>query len=134
MLLIHWLLLSDPDRPLSIDRPRLSGQERPGLGLLPECLSLLFYSREFRFLEQEAEGRFQAIARALEGIPLALASEAVQEGCPIDRANGLPILWEPAEQGMPLCDPLRLHLRSPGYRLACAEAGSGLAPGVDWDR
>ena len=157
MLLLHWLLLSDPERPFSIDRPRLPGQERPGLGLLSGCLSLLrgvgrefpldgvldvpdhfhtalFYSRKFRFLDPRAEGRFQAMARALKGIPLALASEAVQEGCLIDRATDLPILWEPAEQVMPLRDPLRRYLRSPEYRLACSEAGSGVEAAVDWDR
>jgi hypothetical protein len=157
MLLLHWLLISDPERPFSIDRPRLPGQERPGLGLLAECLSLLwgigreflldgaldvpdhfhtalFYSRKFRFLDPQAEGRFQAMARALKGIPLALASEAVQEGCLTDRATGLPILWEPAEQVMPLRNPLRRYLRSPEYRLACSEAGSGVEAAVDWDR
>lgn len=157
MLLIHWLSLSDPERPFPIHRPRLPGQERPGLGVLPECLSLLrgigrefsldglldvpdhfhsalFYSRMFRFLDPHAEGRFQAMARDLKGIPLALASEAVQEGCLVDATTFLPISWEPAEQVMPLRNPLRRYLQSPGYLSVRDEAAASLHVGVDWDR
>ncbi len=157
MLLIQWLVLSDPDRPFSIERPRLPGQERPGLGLLAECLSLLrefgrefpldgvldvpdhfhtalFYSRALRFLDPLAEGRFQAMARDLHGIPLAIASEAVREGCLIDVASGLPVPWDPAEQVMALRDPLLRHIRSPGYRRVRDEACERLRVAVDWDR
>ncbi len=157
MLVIHWLALSDPDRPFSIDRPRLPGQERPGLGILAECLSLLkelgqdlsldglldlpdhfhsalFYSRTFRFLDPHAEGRFLAMARDLAGIPLALASEAIQDGCLVDTATSSPVLWEPAEQVMPLRDPLKRHLLSPAYRSARDKAAAGLRVAIDWDR
>jgi len=157
MLLIHWLALSDPERPFPIHRPRLPGQERPGLGILPECLSLLreigrefsldglldvpdhfhsalFYSRAFRFLDPHAEGRFLAMVRDLKGIPLALASEAVQEGCLVDTATVLPISWDPAEQVMPLRDPLRRYLRSPEYRSVRDEVAARLHVSVDWDR
>ncbi len=157
MLLIHWLLLSDPERPFSIARPRLPGQERPGLRVVPQCLSLLkgigkeflldgvldipdhfhaalFYSRKFKFLDPRVEGRFQAMARDVKGIPLALASEAIQEGCLIDTSTGMPAPWVPAEQVMPLRDPLRRHLASPEYGRARDEASSGLRVAVDWDR
>ncbi len=157
MLLIQWLVLSDPDRPFSIDRPRLPGQVRPGLGLLSECLSLLreigrefpldgvldvpdhfhtavFYSRAFRFLDPHAEGRFRAIARDLQGIPLAIASEAVREECLTDADGGQPVPWDPAEQVMPLRDPLLRYLRSPEYRRVRDEAAARLHVAVDWDR
>lgn len=156
MLVIHWLVLSDPDRPFSIGRPRLPGQERPGLGILSECLSFLkeigreisldglldlpdhfhsalFYSPTFHFLDPNAEGRFLAMARDLAGIPLALASEAIQEGCLVDTATSLPVLWEPSEQVMPLRDPLRRHFRTPAYRSVRDEAKSGLRVAIDWD-
>lgn len=156
MLLIHWLLLSDPERPFSITRPRLPGQERPGLSVLPQCLSLLkgigreflldgvldipdhfhaalFYSRKFKFLDPRVEGRFQAIARNVKGIPLALSSEAIQEECLIDTSTGMPVPWKPAEQVMPLRDPLRRYLASFEYRRARDEASSRLRVAVDWD-
>ncbi len=156
MLLIHWILLSDPERPFPIDRPRLPGQERPGLGILPECLSLLrtigkefkldgvldvpdhfhtafFYSRAFRFLDPQIEGRFLAMARDLKGVPLALASEAIEEGCLFDASIGLPVPWEPAEQVLPLRDPLRRYLRSPAYRRSRDKAADALRVVVNWD-
>ncbi|RJP23402.1 MAG: hypothetical protein C4529_04125, partial [Deltaproteobacteria bacterium] len=123
MLVIHWLVLSSPDGAFTVDRPRLPGQEKPGLGLLNRMITLLkafsrelsvdgvldvpdhfhtalFYSRAFRYLDPEAEGRFQAIARDLSGVPLALASDAIREGCLVDRNTGAPMPWPVAEQVM----------------------------------
>ena len=156
MLTIHWLSLSDPDRPFSPARPRLPGQQRPGLGLMPQSLALLkilgrelsidgvldvpdhfhtalFYSRAFRFLEPESEGRFQAIARDLRGIPLALASEAAETGCLIDASTGETLAWEPAEQVMPIRGSLRGHIRSEDYLRLRDQASSALRVSVDWD-
>lgn len=156
MLTIHWLSLSDPDRAFTIARPRLPGQQRPGLGLLPQSLALLkelgrelsvdgvldvpdhfhtalFYSRAFRFLEPESEGRFHAIVRDLRGIPLALASEAIEMGCLVDADRMVPFQWEPAEQVMPYKGALGKYLRSQEYRRLRDHAFSALRVSVDWD-
>lgn len=156
MLIVHWLCLSDPERPFTPDRPRLPGQRRPGLGVLSGSLALLreigrelsldgvldvpdhfhtalFYSRAFRFLEPEIEGRFQAIVRDLSGIPLALASEAIKLGCLVDRSTGNPHPWEAAEQVMPVRGPLRRYLSSSGYRDRRNRAFSAFRTVVDWD-
>jgi len=156
MLILHWLGLSDPDRPFSAERPRLPGQLRPGLGLLPQSIALLrdlgremsldgildvpdhfhtawFYARAFRFLEPEREGRLQAIARDLKGVPLALASEAIDLGCMMHADTGEPLPWEPAEQVLPVRGPLRRFLQSHEYRRLRDLAFSGLRAAVDWD-
>ena len=156
MLVVHWLVLSDPDRGFTVDRPRLPGQERPGLGLLDEALSLLtafsrelavagvldvpehfhtalFYSRAFRYLDPESEGRFRAIARDLAGVPLALASDAIREGCLVDRATGAPMEWPVAEQVMAVRGPLRRFVRSGEYRGARDRALAALRVVVNWD-
>jgi hypothetical protein len=156
MLVIHWLVLSDPDRDFTVDRPRLPGQERPGLGLLDEALSLLsafsrelavagvldvpehfhtaqFYSRAFRYFDPVVEGRFQAIARDLAGVPLALASDAIRLGCLVDRATGTPMEWPAAEQVMAMRGPLRRFLRSGEYREAKDRALAVLRVVVNWD-
>ena len=156
MLIIHWLVLSDPDRPFTAERPRLPGQLRPGLGLLPQSIALLgdlgrelsldgvldvpdhyhtafFYARAFRFLEPEREGRFLAVARDLKGVPIALASEAIDLGCLIHADTGEPLPWEPAEQVLPVRGPLRRFLQSHEYRRLRDPAFSGLRAGVDWD-
>ena len=156
MLVVHWLVLSDPDREFTVDRPRLPGQERPGLGLLDEALSLLagfsrelavagvldvpehfhtalFYSRAFRYLDPEVEGRFRAIARDLAGVPLALASDAVREGCLVDRSTGAPMEWPVAEQVLAVRGPLRRFVRSEMYRKARERALAALRVVVNWD-
>lgn len=156
MLVIHWLVLSSPDGTFTVDRPRLPGQEKPGLGLLNQTITLLkafsrelsvdgvldvpdhyhtalFYSRAFRYLDPEAEGRFQAIARDLSGVPLALASDAIREGCLVDRTTGAPMPWPVAEQVMAVRDPLRRFLRSPSYREARNRALAGCHVVVNWD-
>ncbi len=94
----------------------------------------LIYSRNFRFLDPRIEGRFQAMARDLEGLPLALASEAVREECIVDTASGQTVPWEPAEQVMALREPLRRHFRSSSFRRLRDEAASALRVAVDWDR
>jgi hypothetical protein len=156
MLVIHWLVLSSPDGKFTVDRPRLPGQERPGLGLLDQTIELLkafsrelsidgvldvpdhfhtalFYSRAFRYLDPEAEGRFQAIARDLSGVPLALASDAIREGCLVDRRTGAPMPWPVAEQVMAVRGPLRRFLHSPAYREARNRALADYRVVVNWD-
>ena len=156
MLVIHWLVLSSPDGTFTVDRPRLPGQEKPGLGLLNPTIALLkafsrelsvdgvldvpdhfhtalFYSRAFRYLDPEAEGRFQAIARDLSGVPLALASDAIREGCLVDRATGAAMPWPVAEQVMAVRGPLRRFLRYPSYREARNRASAGCHVVVNWD-
>ena len=157
MLTIHWLCLSDPDRTFTVARPRLPGQQRPGLGLLPQTLSFLkylgkelsvdgvvdvpdhfhsalFYARAFRFLEPACEGRLHAIARDLRGVPLSLISEAVELGCLVDSSSLEPLPWEPAEQVMPFHGALRKYLLSPEYRRLRDHAYSALRVAIDWDR
>jgi hypothetical protein len=156
MLVIHWLVLSSPDGTFTVDRPRLPGQERPGLGLLYPTIALLktfsrelsvdgvldvpdhfhtalFYSRAFRYLDPEAEGRFLAIARDLSGVPLALASDAIREGCLVDRTSGDLVPWPAAEQVMASRGPLSRFLRSASYREARNRASADHRYVVNWD-
>jgi hypothetical protein len=157
MLVIHWLEICDPDRSFTVDRPRLPGQRRPGLGLLRESLAFLrglsgelgldgvldvpehyhtalFYSRMFRFLDPAVEGRFRAIVRELRGVPLALTSEAIEEGCLVDRDTRETVPWAASEQVMPLRGELRRFLGSAEYAAARAAAHLAFRPAVDWDR
>lgn len=156
MLVLLWLVLSNPDKEFPLDRPRLPGQQRPGLGLIDEMLLLLrtfardlsvdgmldvpehfhtalIYSRSFRYLDPAVEGRFQAIARDLKGVPLALASDAIRKGCLVDRATGAPLPWQASEQVLTERGPLHRFLHSQAYRDARDEAQAGLRVIVNWD-
>jgi len=118
MLYVHWLALRDPRARFSSKRPKLPGQDVPGLGLVREVTQLVvlasahlgvagvafvpahyhiaFVARaHFRFVDPIQQGRFEAMLRDLGQLPLAEVTEA------IDRQqvmmNGEPFRWEPGE-------------------------------------
>ncbi|BDG04865.1 histone deacetylase family protein [Anaeromyxobacter oryzae] len=118
VLYVHWLSLRNPRAQFSERRPRLPGQEVPGLGLAREAGSMLarmavrlgvggvvfrpshyhtaYAARhEFAFIDPERQGRFEALVRDLKGTSLREATLAVSEGRL--RMNGAPYAWEADE-------------------------------------
>jgi acetoin utilization deacetylase AcuC-like enzyme len=121
VLYVHWLSLRHPRVQFSLLRPRLPGQEVPGLGLareIGEMLALMavrlglagvvhrpahFHNayaarHHFSFLDPERQGRFEALVRDLEPLPLLDATRAIDEGRVL--LNGKPYAWEPDEMGL----------------------------------
>jgi hypothetical protein len=117
-LYVHWLSLRNPRAQFSDRRPRLPGQEVPGLGLAREVGTMLalmavrlglggvvfrpahyhtaYAARhEFQFVDPDRQGRFEALVRDLAGVPLLEATTAVAEGKV--RMDGAPYLWEADE-------------------------------------
>ncbi|MCL4845295.1 MAG: histone deacetylase [Acidobacteria bacterium] len=115
VLYIHWLSLRDPRARFSDRRPRLPGQEVPGLGLAREVSEMLalmarrldlpgiafspawyhtavIAGTRLRFLDPARHGRFEAMQRDLAGVPLAEASQAVADGRVL--MNGEAYAWE----------------------------------------
>ena len=103
VLYVHWLSLRNPRAQFSDRRPRLPGQEVPGLGLAREAGTMLarmavrlgfggvvyrpafFHTayaarHEFAFIDPERQGRFEALVRDLANVPLLEATIAVAEG------------------------------------------------------
>lgn len=136
VLFVNWLSLRHPRARFTDGRPRLPGQEVPGLGLAREASELLERVAErlglagvavrpahfhvayggrqrFRFAEPAVQGRFEALVRDLAALPLPEATRAVDEGRV--RLNGAPWRWEPAEYvawlKAPLPDPLVAETR-----------------------
>jgi acetoin utilization deacetylase AcuC-like enzyme len=118
VLYVHWMSLRNPRAHFSERRPRLPGQEVPGLGLAREAGSMLarmavrlglagvvirpahyhmaYAARhEFGFIDPARQGRFEALVRDLKGIPLLDATSAMAEGRL--RMNGEPYAWEADE-------------------------------------
>ena len=153
VLSVEWLLLQDPTAPFSPERPRLPGQEHPGLGLAHDVQGLLVQAArrlgleglasrpshyhfaveaapDFRFLDPRAEGRFRAMRRALAGFELEAAAWIVADGRLVT-ADGHPVLWEPSDQVLPLGARLRQQVLGAGYdRLAAAERARWLDGGL----
>lgn len=118
VLYVHWLSLRNPRAQFSDRRPRLPGQEVPGLGLAREAGSMLarmavrlglggvvfrpahFHTayaarHAFSFIDPERQGRFEALVRDLRALPLLGATLAVSDGRVL--MNGAPYTWEADE-------------------------------------
>ncbi len=139
MLRIEWLLLQNPREAFTPARPRLPGQEHPGLGMLRDVIALLVVACERRqldgvlwvpahfhtaaqgrragsFLHPEDEGTFRALERAVAGLPLPAAAFAVEQGRVIDDATGAPFAWRPMPVVVPVSDRLRRQLAGEEHR------------------
>lgn len=144
LLFVNWLLMQDPYAEFSDDRPKLPGQERPGLGLFPHFAYLLrlvalrlgcggmldrpshfhnaaLYGRLSRFVDPAVEGRFRALERDLASLPLAEASVAVDQGRVRD-AKGKPLVWQAHDQVAPITGRVRAWFGSDAYRSAARRA------------
>jgi len=126
VLYVHWLSLRNPRAQFSERRPRLPGQDVPGLGLAREAGEMLalmalrlgltgvayrpahyhtaFPSRDhFYFPDPQRQGRFEAMVRDLGDLDLLVATRAVDEGRV--SLNGEPYAWEPDEMVFWLREP-----------------------------
>jgi acetoin utilization deacetylase AcuC-like enzyme len=143
MLRVEWLRLQNPRSSFAPSRPRLPGQEHPGLGMLRDTIALLILAcerlqldgilfvpahyhtavqsrRSLRFLEPEVEGRFRALERALRHLPLAAAAHAVEAGQVVEAATGQPFVWLPGPMVIPVSPALRGRLEGEVYEAAAA--------------
>jgi acetoin utilization deacetylase AcuC-like enzyme len=150
MISVEWLLLQNPREPFSERRPRLPGQQHPGLGLLRDFMGWLvvvceahgldgvFFvaahyhvamqsRRLVRPLHPADEARLRAIARALEGVPLPEGTAAVAEGRIVDAETGQPAVWEPVATVLPVSERLRARVSGPEYREAVTAEGARFA-------
>lgn len=117
-LYVHWLALRDPMARFSERRPRLPGQDVPGLGLSREVSELLmllaqglelpavvfkpawyhtaYVARDrFSFVDPVLQGRFEAMVRDLGGYGLIDVSLGLSAGRV--RLNGEPYTWVAAD-------------------------------------
>jgi acetoin utilization deacetylase AcuC-like enzyme len=125
-LYVHWLSLRNPRAQFSDRRPRLPGQDVPGLGLMNEFGTMLaliaarlgmgavvfrpahFHTayaarHAFQFVDPARQGRFEALLRDLAGVPLLEATNAVAAGQV--KLDGAPYAWEADEMAYWLREP-----------------------------
>lgn len=118
VLYVHWLTLRHPRGRFSPERPRLPGQEEPGLGLAREAGELLgqtarrlglqgvafrpawFHTAyaarsDLHFIDPKRQGRFEAMLRDFKDVPLLEATRALADGRVL--MNGEPYSWEADE-------------------------------------
>ncbi len=153
MLSIEWLLLQDPTRNFTESRPRLPGQEYPGLGLVRELMEMLYqacirikldgiilHPSRFHiaavaagqgvFLDPAIEGRFRALSEALDSSDLSSVSSLIERQMVV-RRDGRVFAWEAEDFVVPVSTRLRDYLGSASYRDAQRAAkDQALADGI----
>lgn len=145
LLAIDWLLLQNPREHFDDRRPRLPGQEHPGLGLFEELVALLIvacervglagllvtpsqfhlavqWTRRLRFIDPRAGARLRALREALHGVPLAETGALLRAGRVVDRRTGEPVAYEPAPMVLPLSPELQAVLGAESYPRAMDDA------------
>lgn len=141
VLVIEWLLLQNPRAVFPAHRPPLPGQQHPGLGILTEvfgwlvvmCESLsldgifvhpshyhiaVLSRKHLRFLDPAHEALFRALSVALAGMPLAIASSAVDNLAVWDRDTNQPVRWGAHPMVLPVSLRLRQAVEGDQYEAA----------------
>jgi acetoin utilization deacetylase AcuC-like enzyme len=145
VLEVNWLRLQNPRAEFSPQRPQLPGQQHPGLGILREVAGWLVVMAEqlgldgiafvpsqyymaavgvhhLKFLDPEAQGRFEALRQTLRRFGVARANLAIDAGRVVDERTGQPYRWEPAVTVLPVSNRLRSVVSSRDYRKAADRA------------
>jgi hypothetical protein len=137
---VSGLVLQDPTAAFTPERPRLPGQQHPGLGLLGPLVERLMswaadwgkdgllvpaasahvalLARGFVFLDPARQGTLEALRRDLAGRSLAEMAWAVHDDRVVDAATGAVLRWEGAEMAAGVSQDLRGHLGSAAYARA----------------
>jgi len=157
MLMIDWLVLQNPTAAFSEQRPRLPGQEYPGLGIGLQVLELLYlmskhqqtqgllivphyyhtaliFSREFRFINPDYQALLNRMEEDLGMYSLPERAWAVECGAVYKKFDNTQFVWEPEEQILACDRKLRSYLHSDEYVAQVREAESKYAFYLDTER
>lgn len=138
MLIIEWLCLQNPLKKFTPEKPRLPGQDYPGLGVGRITVELIkrvalnlkldgvlnypqyyhnavMYSEIFRFYNPEVYGKMLAIKKVLKDFSFADSSWIVHSGCVIDKINRRKFIWKSEEMLLPLSNALQNYFSSSEY-------------------
>lgn len=150
LLCLEWLLLQNPRAEFTPARPPLPGQRHPGLGLVPDIMSLLILMcdqlqldgisfvpsqyhlavkarRYLSFLDPRDESWFRAVQQALAGLPMDEATRRVADGELVDPDTGETALWRPMTMVLPISDRLHERVESDDFERLAAEASGPFA-------
>jgi hypothetical protein len=97
-----------------------------GIAFVPSHYHVAAQARShFRFLDPEAQARFEALRAALSGLKLVEAIRALEEGRVRDRRTGRSTAWLPSTMLVPVGPALRGRVDDEAYRRRVAELVGG---------
>lgn len=137
LLAVDWLLMQNPRARFGPGRPRLPGQEHPGLGMLNDMVALLviacerlhldglvFVPSQFHvaaygksrlaFFDPAAQARFEALLDLFRDVPLPEATRAIAEGRVRDDETGEVLRWRPQPMVLPVSEKLEQRMKTGG--------------------
>ena len=144
VLFVEWLLLQDPTRSFTLERPPLPGQRHPGLGIATDFQLLLrkaaerlgltavvdrpshFHNRlggakNTHFIDPEYEGRLLAIFTVLAGRDPYESANLVEDGSLV-LASGERLRWAPVDHALAIAPELIAYFEGAPYRAAVRES------------
>jgi hypothetical protein len=136
------------------ERPQLPGQSYPGLGVGRKLYRLLwrmarelgkdglsaypmyyhnavYYSAGFSYLAPEKQGELVALMRDLSHVPLAVASEGINDGRLCAGSAGKIVDWNPGEMFAAVSRRLSSYMVSREYKSEAKRAASELSFRLD---
>jgi len=139
MLIIEWLCLQNPLKSFTPDKPRLPGQDYPGLGIGRKTVELIqmvamdlekdgilnypqyyhnavMYSEIFKFYNPVLYGRMLAIKELLKDFTFADSAWIVHTGCVEDQLTRKKFVWKAEEMILPLKNHLKEYFASSEYQ------------------
>lgn len=156
VILIEWLCLQNPLEDFRPSKPRLPGQQKPGLGIAAEIAGLLEVMAErlekdglvnipryyhtawgarrmgYLFMDPEAEGVMSALERDFRDHSLVEATWAIELGLVRREGNPAPFVWNGEEQLLATSERTKRYFDSREYANRCLQAGQSARFAVDW--
>ena len=150
LLRIEWLLMQNPRARFTAQRPRLPGQNHPGLGMLQDVLALFIVTcdrrgldgllfvpahyhtacqgrKYLRLLNPADEAFMRALEKALAGVPLPEATHAVAQKRVVNRRTGSFVSWRSMPMVFPVTERLKEKISGEEFEKQVAEAEEELA-------
>jgi len=136
---IEWMCLQNPYTAFTDERPKLPGQQHPGLGIASKAVELLMimswrlnlcglintpdhyhnaclYSKIFYYLNPDYQARLLAIIRDIKKYPLDMIAWAIEWGAVTDLNSNKSLNWFVGKQIVPLHPDLKDLFNSKEYK------------------